>query len=127
MEENHGRFSNLQQVWIINESGMSIGFLSYWMHVDKPVGDPFRFVLESIEIREEYRHQGLANFLIREVEKWIGETLYSTGHFTPLGYESLSGLFPVADISVFNNYGKETIEFEDMSFIRDWDKMIPSR
>lgn len=126
-KKTRGKSSNLQQVWLINDMSIPIGFMSYWMCVDKPIGDLFRFVLECIEIREEYRGQGLAKFLIEEVENYIGETLYSTGHFTPLGYESLNGLLPVADNSAYNNYGKESVEFEDMSFVKDWDRMIPNR
>lgn len=125
-ENTHGT-TDLYRVWLIDAVGMPVGNLCYWLVSDRAVGDPFRFVLESIEIREGFRGRGLAKFLIRQVEKQVGEILHGTGHFTPLGYLSLKGFLPVADTSQFNNFGEEVVEFEDMSFVRDWDKMIPSR
>lgn len=125
-ESTHGS-TDLYRVWLIDPAGRPVGNVCYWLVSDRKIGDPFRFVLESIEIREGFRDDGLAKFLIVEVEKWVGETLHGSGHFTPLGYQSLKGLLPVADTSRFNNYGEEVVEFEDMSFVRDWDKMIPVR
>lgn len=116
---------SLRNVWLINDTGKPVGILSYRLLLEKSLDDPFRFVLESIEIREEHRGNGLAGFLIREVEKWVGETMHCTGHYTTLGYQSLDGFLPVADTSEYNNFGKGTVEFEDMSFVKDWDRMIP--
>lgn len=123
--KTHGSTQPLHDVWLVNNTGKPVGILSYWLLLEKPLNDPFRFVLESIEIREEYRGNGLAGFLIREVEKWAGETMYCTGHYTPLGYQALDGFLPVADTSEHNNFGKGAVEFKDMTFVKDWDKMIP--
>lgn len=119
--------SNLNVVWMVDDAGVPVGFLTYWLHLDREVGDRFRFVLESIEIRESYRGRGLAKFLISKVEGFVGEEMFCTGHYILLGYRALNGFLPVADASSHNNHGVGAIEFENMSFVRDWDRMIPAK
>lgn len=72
-------------------------------------------VVCDIEVREGYQGQGLCRKFITELEKVIGEKLYTTGSFTPEGFQALAHFLPIRD------NGEATINTPSMTFVQDWD------
>lgn len=72
-------------------------------------------VVCDVEVRDGYRGMGLCRKFIVELEKAIGEKLYTTGSFTPEGFQALAHVLPVRD------NGKATINTPSMTFVEDWE------
>lgn len=71
-------------------------------------------VVCDIEVREGYQGQGLCRKFITELEKVIGEKLYTTGSFTPEGFQALAHFLPI------RNNGEAAINTPSMTFVQDW-------
>lgn len=104
-------------VWM-KTNGVVIGYICYWYDPSLEKNNTYRLVLESIEVRPNFQGQGLAKFMINSVQNHVNEIMYATGSFTPKGYATLAGYLPLVNDSQGN-----IIEFEDMSFVKDWDHM----
>jgi hypothetical protein len=75
----------------------------------------------DIEIRKEFRGQKLSVHCIRLLEELVVEdTLYTSGHYTPEGFRSLSDNVPLLPYAA--SQGEiPTIDYKSMSFVHDWD------
>jgi GNAT superfamily N-acetyltransferase len=124
-----------QYVWLI-QHGKPVGYLKYsiggsfemkdWNPKTKRYENPrevnYEPIINSIEIKKEYRGKGLGVKLVQYAEKYVaGQTIYSGGHYTPEGYRSLFGKFPISSQKEDNK--EPSIIFDSMSFIHDWDKL----
>lgn len=105
-------------LWLIDPQGITVGYICYIYDQSREHDNPYRFMLESIEVRDRFRGRGLAKFMIDAVQQHIGESMHCTGSFTPEGYAALAGYLPVADQT------DNIVEFKSMSFVRDWDKAL---
>lgn len=78
-------------------------------------------VLCDIEIREEYRGRGLSRRFVSLLEEFVVEgTLYTSGHYTPEGFRSLSSWLPLKPDAA--EYGDTAaIYFRSMNFVTNWD------
>lgn len=117
-DAQHKRSHNTKHTLWMSISGVVAGYICYWYDPTAAEDNTYRFVLESIEVRPEFRGQGLAKFMINSVQKNLIETMHATGSFTPQGYATLAGYLPLVDDSEGN-----IVEFDDMSFVKDWDGM----
>lgn len=111
--------------WLLNGNSVPVGNIAYNFRPELEIGDTNRLVLDSIEVRDAYRGQGFAKFMVECVMEFLGEQMYCTGCYTPSGFESLNGLLPVVFADRFNNFGAGVVEFDDMTFVEDWDLLIP--
>jgi len=104
-----------------------------WLFVDsKPVG-MIRYLIGGseydvpclcdIEIRKEARGKGLGVHFIKLLEEHIiNGTLYTSGHYTPEGFRSLSPHLPLLPQSV--EWGEEPMKcFNSMTFVQDFDAL----
>lgn len=125
------RWSNSMIDTFMLIDGVPVAYLCYFHHDDNHVveGEEKGLALCDLEVRPEYRGKGLAKEIIRRVqESEDGKILYTSGCYTKTGYERLvrngEGLVPMQQWRV--RYGDTHHEaFKDMTFVRDWDKMIP--
>lgn len=102
---------NRHVAWLI-ENGVTIGYISFI------TGGSEIPMLADIEIREEYRSKGYSKYLITTVEEFLGEKLYTSGSYTPLGYERLSRTLTNADPTKVVTGPT----FRDQNFVADWDQ-----
>lgn len=112
--------------------GVPVAYLCYYHHDDNDVikGEEKGLALCDIEVRPEHREKGLAKEIIRRVqESEGGKILYTSGCYTKTGYERLvrdgEGLVPMQQWRIRNGE-KHQAEFNDMTFVHDWDEMIPA-
>ena len=112
------RSHNTKQTLWMKADDVVIGYICYWYDPSLEKNNTYRLVLESIEVRHNFQGQGLAKFIINSVQNHVNEIMYATGSFTPKGYATLAGYLPLVNDSQGN-----IIEFEDMSFVKDWDRM----
>lgn len=110
------RSHNTKQTLWMKTDDVVVGYICYWYDPSLKDDNTYRLVLESIEVRPGYQGQGLAKFMIDSVQKNLNETMHTTGSFTPKGYATLAGYLPLVDDSERNS-----IEFEDIAFVKDWD------
>ena len=117
-DNSRKRTKNTKKTVWMTTNGVVIGYICYWYDPSLEKNNTYRLVLESIEVRPNFQGQGLAKFMINSVQNHVNEIMNTTGSFTPQGYTSLAGYLPLVDDSQGN-----IIEFEDMSFVKDWDRM----
>lgn len=105
----HTREAN---AWWRTAEGVVVGHIK-WMFTEGVL-----FVCD-IEVRDGHRRQGIARAMIEAVEALEGQTMFSSGSYTPLGFAALSRLAKIAP-------GYEaSVRHRDMSFVLDWDTMAP--
>lgn len=107
--------------WLIDQQERTIGYICFLYDPSLAKDNTYRFVLESIQVRDGFQGRGLAKLMIDAVQRHFGETMYCTGSFTPQGHAALAGYLPVVD------QGENNIEFDDMSFIHNWNKAQTAR
>ena len=117
-DNSRKRTKNTKKTVWMKTNGVVIGYICYWYDPSLEKSNTYRLVLESIEVRPNFQGQGLTKFMINSVQNHVNEIMNTTGSFTPQGYTSLAGYLPLVDDSQGN-----IIEFEDMSFVKDWDRM----
>lgn len=100
--------------WLVR-SGKPVAMVRYSHHDGN-------WMLCDIEVREDARGQGLGMGFLRWImENICGETMYTTGSFTPKGARSLQPHLIVE--SGYALIGDTGVKFRDMNFVHDWDKM----
>lgn len=117
-DNSRKRTKNTKKTVWMKTDGVVIGYICYWYDPSLEKNNTYRLVLESIEVRPGFQGQGLAKFMINSVQNHVNEIMHTTGSFTPKGYATLAGYLPLVNDSQGN-----IIEFEDMSFVKDWDHM----
>lgn len=106
------QFTREANGWWRAENGTVVG------HVKWMLTEGVMFICD-VEVREGWRGQGIARQMIQAVEVLEGETMFSSGSYTPLGYAALARgakLAPGCEAS---------IRHRDMTFVQDWDAMTP--
>jgi GNAT superfamily N-acetyltransferase len=105
-----------KQWWLLRD-GTPVAFVSTLTFTDgRQAGCDFQ--LCDIEVRPEYRRQGLTHTLIEAVEKIEGMPIWTSGGFTPLGAEALGWL----RVKPWEEPG---VKYRDMTFVNDWNTMRP--
>jgi len=100
--------------WLIR-TGKPVAMIRYSHHDGA-------WMLCDIEVREAYRGQGLGmEFINWLMENVCGETMYTTGSFTPKGARSLQPHLIVEPGHAL--MGDAGIKFDDMTFVHSWDDM----
>lgn len=101
--------------WLVC-SGRPVAMVRYSHHDDN-------WMLCDIEVREDERGRGLGmEFLNWLMENICGETMYTTGSFTPKGARSLQPHLVVE--SGYALASDPGIKFDDMNFVYSWDDML---
>ena len=102
------------QWWLLRE-GVPVGFVRTLTYVPGSRSG-HELVLCDIEIRDGYRQQGLAQILVRAIRDQTGQTVWTSGSFTPLGAQAL-GFLPVLPGETAG------VKFRDMTFVVNWDEL----
>jgi hypothetical protein len=71
----------------------------------------------DIETRDGHERKGYAKELLKMASEALGMPLAVTGSFTPDGFASLNGKFPL--LPGYTDYGKPVCK--PMKFVYDWD------
>lgn len=100
--------------WWLIVNGVPVAYL----HTLRHLRDTHQYVLCDIEVREGHRGHGYARRVVEAAATIVGDTLYTSGGFTPLGAAALSWL-PLLPGTTAG------IDYKDMTFVRDWDNLIP--
>jgi GNAT superfamily N-acetyltransferase len=111
VEQANSYYPEFKRGWLRLPDGTPIGMI-HWSTKD---AEP---CICDIEVRDEYRGQGLAKRLIHSVEDQIGGRLHTTGSFTPEGRAALAAATPQA-----SGYPARQHDFRSMTFIHDWDAL----
>lgn len=85
-----GGGSTSARAWLVLD-GEVVAYVSYLL---EPLAD-HPLLLNTIEVRRSRRGQGWARRIIQQVEQMTGQTMWTSGHFTPLGYAALAAHLPV--------------------------------
>jgi GNAT superfamily N-acetyltransferase len=101
--------------WLILD-GTAVAYLHTMSHYER---ETHQQVLCDIEVRSQYRGQGHTRRIIDAAAQVLGDTLWTTGSFTPLGSQALDWM------PVLPGYDAG-IKFPDMGFVEDWDNLIPN-
>lgn len=104
-----------RQWWLV-VNGEPVAFIHTAFHLDR---DQHQLVLCDIEVREDRRGEGLTRAIVAAVEAQVGHTMYTTGHFTPLGAQALTWL-PVLPWEHTTG-----VWFNDQNFVNDWARLVP--
>lgn len=126
------RWSNSMIDTFMLIDGVPVAYLCYFPHSDNDVveGEEKGLALCNIEVRPKHRGKGLTKEIIRRVQdSEDGKILYTSGRYTKTGYKRLvrsgEGLVPMQQWLI--RYGDTHREsFKDMTFVHDWDEMIPA-
>lgn len=101
--------------WLLFPCGTPVGFCRTLYYSNR---DTHRLVLGDIEIREQYRGGGLAHEFTDAIRNYYGgETLWTTGSFTPDGAHALSFLPLIPS-------HKPPVVFGAMTFVLDWNNLV---
>lgn len=126
------RWSNNMIDTFMLVDGVPVAYLCYFPHGDRHVaeGETKGLALCDIEVHPDHRGKGYAKEIIKQVQDSEGgKTLYTSGSYTPTGYSRLvqngNPLLPMLESSV--RFGDtHAVRFDDMTFVRDWDAMLPN-
>lgn len=106
--------------WLVQDQGrgpVPIGMINL---MERP-NTKYPYSVMSIEVRPEYRGEGLAKKIAFGANTVLNDQIYSAGHYTPSGYKGLQGLFKPKDEL---DTGPRGVTFEDMNFVEDWDNFL---
>lgn len=107
--------------WLVQDQGrgpVPIGMINLM----ERKGDKYPYSVMSVEVRPEYRGQGLAKKIAFGANTVLDGEIYSAGQYTPSGHQRLQGLFKPKDEQ---DTGPREVAFDDMNFIDDWDNFVP--
>lgn len=107
-------YQDVDHWWLVVD-GAPVAYLHTLRHLSS---DTHQYVLCDIEVREEHRGHGYARLIVEGATSIVGDTLYTSGGFTPLGAAALSWV-PILPGQT------PGVHYEDMPFVRDWDNLIP--
>ena len=100
--------------WLV-VNGTTVGMIRFLIG-----GDEVPYICD-IEIRKEFRGHKLSHRFIALLEEFIvGGKLYTTGHYTPEGFRSLSGLVPLSPSSIESRTEAKPY-FGSMDFVASWE------
>lgn len=109
-----GRYSetsrNKHVAWLIEDDEV-IAYISFITGGDEIP------MLADIETRDEYRGKGYARVTVAAVEALVGEKIYTSGSYTPLGYERLRGFLTNSDPT-------KVVDgpiFRNQTFVESWE------
>jgi len=115
---NYGRSRKRYTAWLTVD-GKAVSMISYLdggSEYDVPM-------LCDIEVKKENRGNALGVTFVKLLEEHvIGGTLYTSGHYTPEGFRSLSDSLPLAPHAVEAGE-KPSQQFRSMGFVADWDNL----
>lgn len=103
----------ISHTWLKDTEGRPMGFIRY-MQIGK------RLELCDVEVRPEFRGNGLGKRMIKAVEESLGNTMVHTGGYTDAGLRSIAPLFHSDDdVEELKN---SSHTYNPMSFVLDWDR-----
>jgi len=108
-------FAMTAQGWWLNDSGVVVGYAKWMIHRDSPAS----LILCDIEVRPKFRRHGVATKMIGAIEALEHKPMHASGSYTPLGAKALPRHLKLLPGS------ESDIKFRAISFVRNWDKMIP--
>lgn len=109
--------------WLVQDKGkgpVGVGMINLMERTDHK----YPYTVMSVEVRPEYRGQGLAKKITYGANTMTNGKIYTNGHYTPSGLKHLHGLFKMQDEQ---EVGPPGVHFDDMDFIEDWDNFVPPR
>lgn len=102
--------------WWLVVDGTAVAYLHTMSHYER---ETHQQVLCDIEVREGHRGNGYARAIVTAAEDALGDRLWTTGGFTPLGAQAAGDRLPLLP-------GHEAgVTFRPMPFVDDWDNLIP--
>lgn len=105
----------IDHFWLVVD-GTAVAYLHTMSHYER---ETHQQVLCDIEVREGHRGSGYARRIVVAAQDALGDTLHTTGGFTPLGAQAAGDRLPLLP-------GHEAgVTFEPMPFVEDWDHLIP--
>lgn len=102
------------QWWLVVD-GTAVAYLHTMSHYER---ETHQQVLCDIEVREGHRGNGHARRIATAVQDALGDTLHTTGGFTPLGAQAAGDRLPVLPGYTAG------VTFRDMAFVEDWNNLI---
>lgn len=102
--------------WWLIVDGTAVAYLHTMSHFER---ETHQQVLCDIEVREGCRGLGYARRIVTAAQGALGDTLWTTGGFTPLGEQAAGDRLPVLP-----GYTAGAV-FRPMLFVADWDNLIP--
>lgn len=116
-ELTQGSSFQRHQFWLHLKNAQCAGFIETVIY-PRPAAS---LVLAAIEIRPMYRGAGLAQDLVKAVEDYFSQPMYTQGDFTPKGKRSLD-FMPLVPEEYLKFTPKNKLK--DMAFVKDWTLLI---
>lgn len=110
------RNANRVTVWRMRE-GSAIAYVKFL--------PAFGYCVSAVEVKSEYRGNGLARQTYKDIQSVFGIQLTSSGHYTPEGFRSLKGVLPFQDeneLDTDQNTGYPS--YCSMNFVTNWNERL---
>lgn len=107
--------TNLIEHWYLFPNGTTVAYLTLVEHLNNA---DERYVIGSIEVREQYRGMGLVKEFIQALETHYNAPIYSSGLYTPIGLERL------AHGARLKQGVTPQLAFKELSFVLDWTLLV---
>lgn len=135
--------------WWVVDASRKLNKLYAWLFIDEspavhvglqvgrnPKGEDESLpetTIGSVEVRKDFRGQGLAVRTVKLLEQFTGHVVHSSGHYSPEGFRSLAGKFPYTrhtlerdrlnKLSSVSRHEEIGVWFDSMNFVDCWDTL----